>query len=536
MHSRYPPWLILLSILPLLAGIVGHDLWTPDEPREAEIALEMAEGKSPLVPTLAGAPFVEKPPLYYWISALSLKTLGRLIGMTAAARAVSALAGLLTLLILYLAAGETLGKPRGLAAALVLASLYGFFYASHWILMDGLLMFFIAAAVLLLHDGLERDRPLCLASAGLFGGLAFLTKGPIAFVLIAPFWAALLFSGRAARRRRPIALIAGFLLLVGPALAWMAAYRAAGGEELWREWWVQNQFGRLAGKAGGHERGILYYFGALPYVILPWTFAFLGWIVHRRMRKMPEAGPERRLLIAAAAGALGGFILLSIPGSKRETYLFPLLPAFALLVVRAMEDPLPWVKWSLRVFSILLIAVLAAFAFLTPVWTAGRLSVAGGFRWAALAGGLAAALSYLRFRRDSLAQTASVAACFYLTAAVAGFPLIDRYKSYGPAVSELADAIPPEAAGRVCIFLSDETNLAMFSWYRGLQLEDVRGVERLGRILTGEDERYSWVISAGRNFPPPDFTLPSFRIVKEVTMGRRRSLLLVTGSVEPLIP
>ena len=144
----------------------------------------------------------------------------------------------------------------------------------------------------------------------------------------------------------------------------------------------------------------------------------------------------------------------------------------------------------------------------------------------------AAILSYLRLKRDSLAQTAAVAACFYLTAAVAGFPLIDRYKSYEPAVREIAEAIPPEARGKACLFRSDETYLAMFPYYCGLYLEDVRETERLKGILEGKDESFSLVIASERNFPPPDVVPPPFRIVKEVTMGKRRSLLLIAGSNE----
>ena len=47
---------------------IGRDLWTPDEPREAEISREMWLAPS-VVPTLNGRPFIEKPPLYYWTSA-----------------------------------------------------------------------------------------------------------------------------------------------------------------------------------------------------------------------------------------------------------------------------------------------------------------------------------------------------------------------------------------------------------------------------------------------------------------------------------
>jgi len=58
------------------AGIFQHGLWTPDEPREAEIGREMLDSGLSAVPTLGGAPFVEKPPLFPWILAGSYSVFG----------------------------------------------------------------------------------------------------------------------------------------------------------------------------------------------------------------------------------------------------------------------------------------------------------------------------------------------------------------------------------------------------------------------------------------------------------------------------
>ena len=47
-------------------GILGRGYWTPDEPREADIAWRMSWQPAKAVPLLAGDPFCEKPPLAYW--------------------------------------------------------------------------------------------------------------------------------------------------------------------------------------------------------------------------------------------------------------------------------------------------------------------------------------------------------------------------------------------------------------------------------------------------------------------------------------
>src|SRR5215467_13360892 len=74
---RSPAVLIALALAPLwLVGMYHRALWTPDEPREADIAWRMSLQSDRTLPQLAGAPFLEKPPLSYWMSATALTVFG----------------------------------------------------------------------------------------------------------------------------------------------------------------------------------------------------------------------------------------------------------------------------------------------------------------------------------------------------------------------------------------------------------------------------------------------------------------------------
>src|SRR6202045_5234815 len=67
--------LALLSAALLLiwcVGMLGRGYWTPDEPREADIAWRMSWQPEKAVPLLAGEAFCEKPPLTYWLPARPL--------------------------------------------------------------------------------------------------------------------------------------------------------------------------------------------------------------------------------------------------------------------------------------------------------------------------------------------------------------------------------------------------------------------------------------------------------------------------------
>src|SRR5580693_10562183 len=69
-------WLPAALLLVWCVGIFGRGYWTPDEPREADIAWRMSWQADKAVPLLAGEAFCEKPPLTYWLAALPVKLLG----------------------------------------------------------------------------------------------------------------------------------------------------------------------------------------------------------------------------------------------------------------------------------------------------------------------------------------------------------------------------------------------------------------------------------------------------------------------------
>src|SRR5438105_7748243 len=96
----------------------GRGLWTPDEPREADIAWRMSQQSDRTLPELAGTPFLEKPPLSYWMSAAGLNLFGE---SAAAARSPNILYATLTVLAV---GALTLAMSDG-ASAIVAALVTG---------------------------------------------------------------------------------------------------------------------------------------------------------------------------------------------------------------------------------------------------------------------------------------------------------------------------------------------------------------------------------------------------------------------------
>lgn len=327
-------WLLLASLMFL--GL-GRGLWTPDEPREAEIGREML-GHPGFVPHLNGKPFFEKPPLYYWAVAGSYAVAGV---SNASARAISALAGLATLFLLFLWARRAASDRAAYLAVFMLATSLEFFQSTHWVLLDPLLMFFMTLTFWGAWESLDGEKggwPL----AALYGGicLGVWTKGLIGLAL--PVAGLLLFMALKREQARDLArrlrLFWG-LPLTGLVIALClgAFYLAEGREALVQLVWVNHVLRFIKPSTTGHAQPFYYYLHALPMAVLPWLMPLLA-LFRPTFWQVPREGSGNHLRPYLGAAVLGGALLLSAATTKRETYLLPLLPPLALLMALAMED------------------------------------------------------------------------------------------------------------------------------------------------------------------------------------------------------
>src|SRR5580704_8988061 len=182
--------LLLVLLLPaaILYPTLGFHLLEPDEGRYAQIPKEMLAHHSWVVPTLQGEAYLDKPPLMYWLVALSYRAFGI---SPEAARLVPALCVHLTILAVYFIGRRSTGERAAFWAALLLAVAPGFVSVARLLLLDGLLTLCVTVSVLC---GFEAVRTGTLKArwwfaAAVVSGLGFLTKGPISEVLLfVPLW------------------------------------------------------------------------------------------------------------------------------------------------------------------------------------------------------------------------------------------------------------------------------------------------------------------------------------------------------------
>src|SRR5262249_10528467 len=214
----------------LLLFRLGRVPWTgPDEPRYARVAVEMHRSGDHVTPTLQGQPWLEKPPLYYWLAGGAFTLFGE---TEAAARLPSVLAALLFVGSATLVGVRLYGPEAGLHAGFLAATAPLVFVYGRAAAMDMLLAATVTAAV-----GLIGLRVLGLAgrlavpAAWVFMALATLAKGPLGFLLPGLIVAGYLLATREWTVVRTVLSpvgIALFLLVAGPwyLLVWQDQGRA----------------------------------------------------------------------------------------------------------------------------------------------------------------------------------------------------------------------------------------------------------------------------------------------------------------------
>jgi 4-amino-4-deoxy-L-arabinose transferase-like glycosyltransferase len=322
--------LLVLALFLLTFLGLGRGLWTPDEPREAEISREMWLAPA-VVPTLNGQPFVEKPPLYYWTVATAFTLTGEASAW--AARLVSALAGGATLLIVFLWGRRAHSARAGAAAAVMLATSEQFLVSTHWVLIDPLLMLSTTAAAWVAWELLAGARRPQL-SVWLYVAMiaALWIKGPIGPVLLIAGWLTYVGVARPGgwRRLHPLAGIAA--LSAATALFVLALWWQGGRALLWEWAWV-NHVQRLLHPVArtGHQQPPWYYLEILPVAVLPWLPALLDALRPAVLRASAPGSPPS-IARYGALMSVGMLAVLSLAATKREIYLLPMLPLLFLWV------------------------------------------------------------------------------------------------------------------------------------------------------------------------------------------------------------
>jgi hypothetical protein len=321
--------LLLLVILPglVLYPCLSFLLFEPDEGRYAQIPAEMFARGEWVIPYLQGQPYLDKPPLLYWLVMGCYAIFGV---HDWAARVVPALAVHGGVLLTYLLGRRRVGESAARWGALALALAPGFLGMGRLVLHDGLLALWVTLALFAVVEAVQGSRLrwgwwLTAAAAC---GLGVLTKGPVVLLLVGPpVWLHRRLTGTGARvGLRPALAFAAVTAAV--ALPWYVAVCVRMPDFAEYFLWQHNVVRFL--QPFDHKEPVWYYgpillLGLLPASLLLISFArfLLSADPEAARRRSPELG----LLLLAGSWCV---LFFSLSGCKLATYVLPAFPPLAL--------------------------------------------------------------------------------------------------------------------------------------------------------------------------------------------------------------
>lgn len=338
-----------------LFDIGGRNISSPDEGRYIEIPREMVETGDYVLPRLNGILYFEKPPLFYWLEASAIKTLGI---SEWSMRLWPALLGLFGALMAYGVARRFYGRGAGLVAGGVLATTLLYYALARFIILDMAEAVLMSAALfsfLLSAEEKDERKSIWWARGGhAAAALAVLTKGLIGVLLpglIGLIWIAAIGRWSFVRRALCPSGIAIFLLIAVP---WHALAAMQNHDFLWF-YFVHEHLMRFTTTVHRRDGPMWYFIPVLLIGFMPWT----GYLWHALKDALPKWSrrKERPVELFFIIWAVTIFVFFTVSDSKLPPYILPIFPPLAVLLGRvlgprlsAAQADLPLGRWVFALF------------------------------------------------------------------------------------------------------------------------------------------------------------------------------------------
>jgi len=355
-------WLLAAAFLAIWLGTLGYRHLIPtDEGRYAEIAREMFVSGDWVTIRYNALKYFEKPPLQMWGTALAYTLFG--IGDWQA-RLFTALSGIVGIVFTVLAAARWWGKRTAVISGLVLVSAPLWNVGSHFNSLDmgvaGCMTMALGALLLAQHPDATRAQQrgwmwACWASMA----LAVLSKGLIGVVLPGFVLVVYTLVARDWALWKRLHLVTGLIIFFAVGAPWFVLISMRNPEFAWF-FFVHEHFQRFTSTVHNRNAPLWYFVPLLVAGFLPWL-AQLPSAARLTFARGETASNGFRPTLMLGLWAILIFAFFSISDSKLPGYIFPIIPALAILGALVLEhtSERAW-RWQLKGFLALALAGLAA--------------------------------------------------------------------------------------------------------------------------------------------------------------------------------
>lgn len=499
-QSPSAAWVGLAAVLMLLAGVLGHDPWKPDEAFSFGIVYEYLLGQHWVIPMLAGEPFMEKPPLYFLSAAWCARLFSPWLAWHEGARLASVLWSALTLMAVWQSARLIAARPaQALLAPMLLAGTLGFFSNTHHLLTDNALFAGIALSLWGLTLSARGQWGIAGVVLGLGCGVGFMSKGLITPGVIG-FSSLSLLLFKPWRSWGYLRCLVTALLVASPFLTFWPYQLWQHAPHLFDVWFWENNVGRFLGRNNlGPTSEPGFYLKTLPWLTFP-AGALALVTLFQQGRTLSRA-------LLPALMMLG--VMMVVLGQAKQAMSLYAVPTLIPLSILGAQC-----RWSSRVEPMLRTVLVVVFGGLTcgliGVWLAyllGQSDIvqlaqrhAPGFvpawQWQGwLVAGiwlLGAVVCYRQYRHVVVAWALGLAV---LQSVLLGLwlPFWDYQKSYRQPFAAMVQAMHGSSAC-VASWQLGEHQRGSLHYFTGIRVQ---------RLELGRGADCPWILVEGPLLPPP---------------------------------
>ena len=338
---------IVLCIIIYILGSLFIPLMEIDSVQYANISREMLQNKSFLQIFDQGKDYLDKPPMLFWLSSLSMYFFGI---NDFAFRLPSILMSILAIYSTYKFTLLYYSNEIAILAALVLASTQAMFLITHDVRTDTMLMAWVILAIWQFASWLNNRKWHSLIIA--FSAVAFgmMTKGPIALMVPIFSFAPHMLIHRnfkmLFRWEYLVGLIIIMILLIPMDIGLYqqfdlhsekVMYEKTGTSGIRFFYWTQS-FGRITGESVWHENDDFFFlFQNLLWGFLPWTLFLISGLISEctriiRTKFIVNKNEEWVVL----PGFLITYTALGISNYQLPHYIYVVLPFTAIIAAKSL--------------------------------------------------------------------------------------------------------------------------------------------------------------------------------------------------------
>jgi 4-amino-4-deoxy-L-arabinose transferase-like glycosyltransferase len=278
LKNNYTLILLLLSCVFFPFAIGSVHLFDWDEVNFAEIAREMIVNNNYLNVQINYQPFWEKPPLFFWLQALSMKIFGV---NEFASRFPNVLVGIASILSLFLIGKKFISDKFGFIWGLsYIGSFLPHFYFKTGII-DPLFNFFIFLSIYFFYLYQVDYKRKYLFTTSILAGLAVLTKGPVAvliILLVVSFY--VIYKWKTIKIKFLDLIIAGLIVSIITSFWFISEIINGGGIDLFKEF-IAYQIRLFTTSEAGHGEPFYYHFIVLFFGCFPISLIVIPYILKK---------------------------------------------------------------------------------------------------------------------------------------------------------------------------------------------------------------------------------------------------------------